>query len=481
MEHAVRYLTAALALRPGSATAHFRLGIALVAQEKPDEGIAEYREAIRLKPDLYGVHAALVSALQKQGRLDEGIAEYRAAIRANPDSAGAHNGLGRVFFAQRKFDEAIAEFREATRIKPDYAPGHLNLGYALRGQGKLDEAIAAFREAIRIDPNYNTPRIHLGSALRDQGKLDEAIAVWRESIRLRPDNADTRYVLAETLRIQGKIDAAIVECREALRLTPESPAAHNALAGCLYAQGKLDEAIAEVRAAIRIQPDSAQLHRNLGLVLLKQGTLDQALVALRDARARAGPEPEKQLPGIGREIAGLERQLGLLSRLPAALSGQDRPTGPTEGIEFGELCYQQGLYAASARLYADALTADPKLGDDRRAAHRYNAACAAALAGCGKGKDDPGPNDATRASLRGQALDWLKIELVFHKTQAAAGDIQANAMAMKTLQHWKADTDLTGVRDREALDNLPEVERKAWQALWADVDSVLRNATGQHR
>ena len=34
--------------------------------------------------------------------------------------------------------------------------------------------------------------------------------------------------------------------------------------------------------------------------------------------------------------------------------------------------------------------------------------------------------------------------------------------------------DLASVRDRPALDRLPENERAAWQALWRDVDELAR-------
>ncbi len=72
------------------------------------------------------------------------------------------------------------------------------------------------------------------------------------------------------------------------------------------------------------------------------------------------------------------------------------------------MCYDTKRFAAAARLWAEALAADPKLGDDRRDNHRYNAACAAALAGCGRGADDPRPDDAARARLRGQALGMAR-------------------------------------------------------------------------
>ena len=45
------------------------------------------------------------------------------------------------------------------------------------------------------------------------------------------------------------------------------------------------------------------------------------------------------------------------------------------------------------------LEADPKLVDDRQAQHRYNAACAAALASSGQGKEEPALDEAARDRL----------------------------------------------------------------------------------
>jgi hypothetical protein len=52
-------------------------------------------------------------------------------------------------------------------------------------------------------------------------------------------------------------------------------------------------------------------------------------------------------------------------------------------------------------------------------------------------------------------------------------------LVAKTLNHWKNDTDLAGVRDEKELARLPEDERKVWQALWAEVDSLLHRAEGK--
>ena len=113
--------------------------------------------------------------------------------------------------------------------------------------------------------------------------------------------------------------------------------------------------------------------------------------------------------------------------------------------------------------------------------HRYNAACAAALAGCGQGKDDPPLDDAARTRWRKQAIDWLKADLAAWSKILESGPPQARPFIAQTLQHWKADPDLAGLRDPAALDKLPEDEQNACRALWKDVDALLARAGGDAR
>ena len=87
-DEAIRFFTAAVALRPHDAVAHNNLGNALLAKGRLDEAMAEYRKVdTRHYNSLGGV-------LLKKGRLDEAIATYRQALRINKDDAAAHNGLG---------------------------------------------------------------------------------------------------------------------------------------------------------------------------------------------------------------------------------------------------------------------------------------------------------------------------------------------------------------------------------------------------
>ena len=113
------------------------------------------------------------------------------------------------------------------------------------------------------------------------------------------------------------------------------------------------------------------------------------------------------------------------------------PKDNAEGLAFAQMAYDRKRFAAAARFWAEALASDPKLGDDRQTQPRYNAACAAALAAAGQGKDEPTPDDAAKARLRQQALDWLKAELTVWTKLLESGPPQARPAIVQTLQHWK--------------------------------------------
>jgi hypothetical protein len=116
------------------------------------------------------------------------------------------------------------------------------------------------------------------------------------------------------------------------------------------------------------------------------------------------------------------------------------------------------------------------LADDLRLQHRYNAACAAARASSGQGKDANKLDEKERARLRQQALDWLRADLTCWAKTLDEGNAQTGAQVQQQMRHWLTDTDLAGFRDKGALDKLPDAERKEWHKLWADVDALLKRA-----
>jgi eukaryotic-like serine/threonine-protein kinase len=167
-------------------------------------------------------------------------------------------------------------------------------------------------------------------------------------------------------------------------------------------------------------------------------------------------------------------------RFRAILRGEETPRDNAERRALAEMCYATERFATCVRFWAQAFEVEPKLAGTGQSDSRYNAACAAAQAGCGQGQDDPKPDEGARAKLRSQALGWLKAELKARDESLGGGDRSARALVAAHLGYWRVDSDLAGVRDTNALAKLPDAERAAWRALWDELDAVLKRA-GQER
>jgi serine/threonine-protein kinase len=545
LSEAVRYLTAAVALRPDSPGAHLNLGNGLRDKGQVDEAIACHRKAIALDPKFAVAHNNLGWVLKDKGLVDEGIACVRKAIALDPNLAQAHGNLG-AYLCDFKgdYDGAIASFRKAIALDSKYSAAHCNLGNALVHKGLLDEALACYRKAIELNPKFAGTHFNMANVLRDKGQFAEAIASYKKVIALDPKNAGAHrnlgailcdrkrdydaasacfrkaieidpkdaiahFNLGIVLYRKGQVEEAIASFRKAIDLDPKYATAHYNLGNALAHKGQVDEALACYQRAIRLDPKYTEAHCNLGNALAHKGRVDEAFACYQKAiqldptyaeahcnlghvfrgqgrfaeslaTLKRGHELGSKRPGwpypSAQWVADAERLAALEARLPAFQKGEIQPRDTAERLVLIGVCEAKKLHHTATRLYTDAFTADPGLADDRRAPLRYNAACRAALAAAGQGGDATQLDNAAKAKLRGQALDWLKAELSALGKDLDSGPPPARAAITRVLSHWRNDPDLAGIRESAALGKVPAEERAAHAKLWADVAALLKKA-----
>ncbi len=432
-------------LEAQSSTSLVLLAVGLI--ERGDRRRAEQvlQRAWRMEPNDFWVNYEMIRVYRVGGHHvppEDAIRYASAAVAIRPRSFEAHLELGIALGDARKLAEAAAQFREAVKIRPDEAYARNNLAAILAQQGQYEEALAEYREAVRLKPGYVSPHDGLGNVLCSLGKPAEAVEEYRTVLRLQPGFALTYGNLSYALRLQGKFDEAIAACRTALRLKADFPEARFSLALALRGRGQFAEAVDEMRKARDLAPKDSDLSRQ-----------------------------------IVHMLAAAERQAALVSRLPAIVAGEARPRDAGEMVNLAQICVIKGLHGAAARFWAEAFQANPKIADDVTRHWRYNAACAAALAGCGRGNDQPPPDDASRARWRRRAVEWLDADLASWSRILEGGPPPARQSIPGMLRHWKDDPDLAGLRDPAALAKLPEDEQKACGALWTRVE----RAAGQGR
>ena len=176
-----------------SPQAHLEAGRRLLAQNRPDEAVAEFRQALYLQPDSAETHRALTLALFDKRDLDGATAEYRQAIRLGPEDAGAHVNLGLALYVKDDLDGAIAEYREAVRLNPKDPNSHFLLGNALAKKPDLEACITELRDAVRLRPDFAEAHDNLGSALEQKKDLHSALEQYEIAHSLEPHNVDYRF------------------------------------------------------------------------------------------------------------------------------------------------------------------------------------------------------------------------------------------------------------------------------------------------
>jgi serine/threonine protein kinase len=391
-----------------------------------------------------------IGLLQREaGRLTEALASYEQActIRArlardNPavtqfqsDLAESHNNIGNLQYAEGRLAEALASHEQVRTVRERLA--------------RNDPAVPQFQSELALS-HYN-----VGILQREMGRLADALASYERArtiqarlVRDHPEAPEFASELGATLN-----NMALIE---------------NGQREFAKAHAKIAEAIEWQRKALAAKPHHAKFRQFLANHLTNMieaanalGRGDEAAHARRELDALRDSDP---------------RIVALDARLIGVLDGKEAPRDETERLQLAHRAYEKSLHAASARLFAKALANDSKLAANREAQHRYNAACAAALAGCGRGKDDPAPNTDARTTLRRQAREWLQAELAAWAAILTSGKPELKANVAPILQHWKADADLVGIRDENELAKLPENERNDHRALWSSVDDLLKKA-----
>jgi serine/threonine-protein kinase len=415
---------------------------------------------------------ALGTLLYRRGA--DAVPLLRAAQRRYPSDFWVNLALGGVLNGPGRAGEAACYYRVAVALRPDACVAHYNLGLALRHHHDLDGAVAEYKKAIELDPTFVAAHINLGFVLHDKHDLDGAIAEYKKAIELDPTLALPHNNLGGVLHEKQDLDGAIAEFRKAIDLAPDYAGAHTNLGLVLSDKGDGDGGIAEFRKAIGFDPKYAKARGALGVALLERGRFAEARAEIQHClELLAEHDPLRQ--SVSEDLKQCEHLLALDEKLPAVLAGAPPPSDVAERLAWAQFCQQyKHRHAAAARFYADAFTADPTLAADLQQQHRYNAACSAALAAAGQGEDAKTLPDKVQEMLRRQALDWLRADLTRYDRMAQDTKVAARQLVQQRVAHWQQDADLVSVRDKAALDKLPDNERQQWRQLWDDVAVLLK-------
>jgi serine/threonine-protein kinase len=388
-------------------------------------------------------------------------------------------------------------------------------------------------------PHRDEARMEQRAALIAQRRLKEARVMWQEDLESDPADHDAWNGYPELCLFLGH-DDDFRRARRALLVrfanTANPFVAERAGRACLLVPASGVELLAEVALVQRAVMDNvheewprAYFEFAKGLGAYRQGKWEEAATIMRgDASNVLGPAPGLVLamslekssrqqearealaaavleydwrkthmsePGSWMyQTLRREAESDILQNLTEFLEGTYQPQENSERLALLGICQFEDRWGAAARLFADALAADPSLadrltesglrrmskqersmdpGDLYRSSSRFGAARCAVLASSGLGSDCAQISEAERTDMRKQAIQWLQADLEVWKKLLVSDSPAQRDMGKSMLSRWESESDLAGFRDPEALAKLSEQDSAACRELWSSLNAAL--------
>ena len=249
LDDAVFHARKALEIRPDSADAHSRLGVALSASGQNEEASIHFQKALETHQIRPRTHYNIATLLLNSGHLDEAIAEFNKELQIQPEFVEAHNNLGIALTSKGELDGALAHLQKALELDPQLPKVHHNIAMILLRQGQLEQAIAHLQKELQVNPVSAEAHNDLGIAWSQQGRIDQAINEWQKTLELQPDNLNAYcnlvWVLAtfpdDAIRSGAK---AVALGEHALQLSgAKDPRIYRLLAAAYAENRQFDKAI----------------------------------------------------------------------------------------------------------------------------------------------------------------------------------------------------------------------------------------------
>ncbi len=260
-----------------SAEVHYNIALVLLKLNRPDDAVAQFKEAARLNPNYTDVYLAWGQTLMAQGRPEEAATEFHEALRVSPNSGEAQYDVALALIAQKKIaqaDEQSAQDQEhaadavtlaakverlradalqrlaqARKFGVDKPELLLDYGQLLNESQKFADAEIYLRLAVSNKPNLADAHFQLADAQQHLGKETDAIAQYQATLALRPDDAPTlaRLALIYAKTTNGDLHSPKMAIQLATRAndatTAQNPRYLDTLARCYAADDDFFQAI----------------------------------------------------------------------------------------------------------------------------------------------------------------------------------------------------------------------------------------------
>ena len=271
-EEAVAAYTEAIEADPQNWQAFDSRAVAYTRLQLPDLAEADRDHAVQIAPKAFEpLMARGVDRFLKK-RYADAVHDLDAAIGLNPDNTQLYHLRGCAYAQDNQPEPAIADFTRVIDGDPNIAEyhgtEHYNRAIAEHTVNRFDEALADYEAAEKAGQNTTEAR---AECLLDMRRWKDAEEIYSDTLRnTDEDSAEDKKTRYDALRNravaltgQKLYDRSEADLAEAIALKPDDLYAYGTASWTRLFAGKFAEARAAALKALSIDADQLWVHLNL--------------------------------------------------------------------------------------------------------------------------------------------------------------------------------------------------------------------------
>jgi tetratricopeptide (TPR) repeat protein len=286
----------------------------MMAQDKPQEAIIAYRNAIQEEPDNEVALFELAEVYTVVNQFETAMRFYHLAAGENPENILPLRRLAQIHLANGQLLEARNYVNQVFALEPQYVPAHHILADIQIRERDQAAAIDTLKNAAAIDPENIDTHIRLARIHIQAGDNQNAEIALEKIIAIDPSHQEACLTLAE---LYVSTDRPL-EAEHLLTSIAETPGAKalklTNLARFMESRGRYDEAEDGFQDAVDAAPDDVFTHLNLAGFYTRRNQKDQALNTMEIARAL-----EKETHTVLTEMGRIYRHFGMIQEAEKAI------------------------------------------------------------------------------------------------------------------------------------------------------------------
>ncbi|MGH9968280.1 MAG: tetratricopeptide repeat protein [Pyrinomonadaceae bacterium] len=245
----------------------------------------DFLAARDISPNNTDVFVNLAAIAIAENKPDEAIGFYENALSIAATDFNALNGLIALYGHRKETAKAHARLDQVLNTYPNNASLHYLkaqiYGFDLNQQAAETE----LRKTLELDSNYIAAYSALGALFINTKQEDRAIAEYKRILDLRPDNPTAYTLIGMLYDARKDYKSAAENYRKALESDQNAVIAANNLAWlyAVHGEGNLDEAVRLAQGVVQKNPQIAGFVDTLGWVYYKKGLNAVAVEQLQKA------------------------------------------------------------------------------------------------------------------------------------------------------------------------------------------------------